>query len=334
MVKHLKREIGGIEWTGRGISIVDQGALPGLVKRIELCKAEEIVQAIRRLAIRGAPAIGAAGAYAVALAVKQATEERWGARRLSDAMNEIGNCRPTAVNLSICVQRAALKVPFGFAAVLNEAHAIVGEDRTANRAMAEAGADWLVSLFGDRKLRILTHCNTGHLATTGGGTALGVIRALNYRHMIESVYVNETRPLFQGSRLTSWELMNDGIPHQIQVDGATAGTIVGGYVDVAIVGADRIAGNGDFANKIGTLGVALACDFARIPLIVAASTSTIDLDTFEGDCIEIEMRDPTEVTKWPNCDITPEGAIGHNPAFDVTPGRLVSAIVTEKGFWR
>ncbi|MFJ3505272.1 S-methyl-5-thioribose-1-phosphate isomerase [Streptomyces sp. NPDC090135] len=319
----------GLKWTGRGISVINQLSLPETVSWIELTSSDEVIDAIRRMVIRGAPAIGSAGAYAVALATKQAYSEGWSSQRLNAAIEEIKNCRPTAVNLYACVNRAASRTHLGFTAVLNEAHEIIREDILANHTMAVSGADFLEGFLGNKPLRLLTHCNTGHMATAGGGTALGVIRELDSRSMVETVYVNETRPLLQGSRLTSWELMKDGIPHKIQVDGATAGTIVGGHVDAALVGADRVAANGDFANKVGTLGIALACSFVKIPLIVVASTSTVDVNIDEGGKIKIEMRDPDEVTQWPGSRITPVGAIGYNPAFDVTPARLVTALVTE-----
>ncbi len=220
----------------------------------------------------------------------------------------------------------------GLDAVLEEAAAVQREDVAANRAMGSFGADWLIQKVGvDRPLRLLTHCNTGALATAGWGTALGVIRELHARGLVEVVYADETRPLLQGSRLTAWELVQEGIPHYVQADGAAAGTILRGEVDAAIVGADRIAANGDTANKVGTVGVALACADAGIPFLVAAPTTTVDLSTKTGDNIHIELRGEAEVLEWSGVRTAPAESRGHNPAFDITPGRLVTGLVTERG---
>ena len=204
------------------------------------------------------------------------------------------------------------------------------EDTAANRKLSELGADWILQRTGASKLRVLTHCNTGALATTGWGTALGVIRELHERGALDVVYVDETRPLLQGARLTAWELEREGIDYRVQADGAAASTILRGLVDFAIIGADRIARNGDSANKIGSVGVALACQAAGIPFMVAAPSSTVDLDTASGEEIEIELRDGAEVTQLAGVNIAPMGAQGFNPAFDVTPAKYISAIVTEK----
>jgi methylthioribose-1-phosphate isomerase len=204
------------------------------------------------------------------------------------------------------------------------------EDTAANRKLSELGADWILQRTGASKLRVLTHCNTGALATTGWGTALGVIRELHERGALDVVYVDETRPLLQGARLTAWELEREGINYRVQADGAAASTILRGLVDFAIIGADRIARNGDSANKIGSVGVALACQAGGIPFMVAAPSSTVDLDTASGEEIEIELRDGAEVTQLAGVNIAPVGAQGFNPAFDVTPAKYISAIVTEK----
>lgn len=232
----------------------------------------------------------------------------------------------------VCVDRVMTRFDEGLEAVLEEAAAVQREDVEANRAMGAHGADWLLKRVGvDRPLRILTHCNTGALATAGWGTALGVIRELHARGRVEVVYADETRPLLQGSRLTAWELVQEGIPHYVQADGAAAGTIMRGEVDAAIVGADRIAANGDTANKVGTVGVALACADAGIPFLVAAPTTTVDLDTASGADIHIELRGEDEVLEWGGVRTAPAESRGHNPAFDVTPGRLVTGLVTERG---
>ena len=207
---------------------------------------------------------------------------------------------------------------------------IVAQDERVNHAIGTHGADWIQARIPGR-VRVLTHCNTGALATTAWGTALGVIRELHARGALEVVYADETRPLLQGSRLTAWELVRDGIPHLIQADGAAASTILRRLVDVAIIGADRIAANGDTANKIGSVGIALACAAAGIPFIVAAPESTVDVGTPTGDAIEIEMRGDDEVLAWGGVRVAPQESRAHNPAFDVTPARLISALVTEEG---
>jgi methylthioribose-1-phosphate isomerase len=214
---------------------------------------------------------------------------------------------------------------------------VLDEDLTANRTLSALGADWLLARLGlaapaaQRPLRLLTHCNAGALATAGWGTALGVVRELHERGLVELVYVDETRPLLQGSRLTAWELDRLGVPHRVQADGAAASTIVSGAVDAAIVGADRIAANGDTANKIGTLGVALACAHAGVPFLVAAPTSTVDLCTAGGAQIPVELRDEAEVLAAGGTVTAPSRSRGHNPAFDVTPAALISALTTELG---
>ncbi|GAA1429146.1 S-methyl-5-thioribose-1-phosphate isomerase [Streptomyces thermospinosisporus] len=329
----MSHELRAVSWTGTALSLIDQTALPRTLRRLDVRDVDTLIDAIVRLAVRGAPAIGAAGAYGVALAVDQARRENWTERALADAVARLRAARPTAVNLAVCVDRAAARIPEGPDAVLAEAGTIVREDLAANRAMAAAGADWLVErVDAGRPLRILTHCNTGALATAGIGTALGVIRELHGRGLLETVYVDETRPLLQGSRLTAWELAQEGIPHQVQVDAAAASTVVGGLVDAAIVGADRITRNGDTANKTGTLGIALACAHAGMPFVVAAPTSTLDLATATGASIRIEQRGEDEVLN-PAAGAVPDGIRSrvHNPAFDVTPGALVTALVTERG---
>jgi methylthioribose-1-phosphate isomerase len=268
----------------------------------------------------------------VALALLQGEREGWSVQETRAAVARVRAARPTAVNLMVCVDRVMARFDEGLDAVLAEAAAVQREDVEANRAMGAYGADWLFKRVGaDRPLRVLTHCNTGALATAGWGTALGVIRELHARGLVEVVYADETRPLLQGSRLTAWELVQEGIPHYVQADGAAAGTILRGEVDAAIVGADRIAANGDTANKVGTVGVALACADAGIPFLVAAPTTTVDLTTATGADIHIELRGEDEVLEWSGIRTAPTGSRGHNPAFDVTPGRLVTGLVTERG---
>ncbi|MET7691157.1 S-methyl-5-thioribose-1-phosphate isomerase [Streptomyces sp. NPDC005483] len=328
----MPQELRAVEWTGSGLALIDQTLLPHRTETVDVRDVDTLVDAIQRLVVRGAPAIGAAGGYGVALALVQGEREGWSDAEVRAAVARVREARPTAVNLMVCVDRVTTRFEEGLDAVLEEAAAVQREDVEANRAMGGFGADWLLEKVGlDRPLRILTHCNTGALATAGWGTALGVIRELHARGRLEVVYADETRPLLQGSRLTAWELVQEGIPHYVQVDGAAAGTILRGEVDAAIVGADRIAANGDTANKVGTVGVALACADAGIPFLVAAPTTTVDLSTATGDDIHIELRGESEVLEWAGVRTAPAQSRGHNPAFDVTPGRLVTGLVTERG---
>ncbi|MFE2706748.1 S-methyl-5-thioribose-1-phosphate isomerase [Streptomyces mirabilis] len=328
----MPQELRAVDWTGSSLALIDQTVLPHRTETREIRDVDGLVDAIQRLVVRGAPAIGAAGAYGVALALLQGEREGWSAEETRAAVARVRAARPTAVNLMVCVDRVMARFDEGLDAVLAEAAAVQREDVEANRAMGAYGADWLLKKVGvDRPLRVLTHCNTGALATAGWGTALGVIRELHARGLVEVVYADETRPLLQGSRLTAWELVQEGIPHYVQADGAAAGTILRGEVDAAIVGADRIAANGDTANKVGTVGIALACADAGIPFLVAAPTTTVDLTTARGADIHIELRGEDEVLEWSGVRTAPTESRGHNPAFDVTPGRLVTGLVTERG---
>jgi methylthioribose-1-phosphate isomerase len=319
-----------IEWTGHGLRVVDQTELPGRLAFISLERVDQVVDAIVRLAVRGAPQLGVVGALGVVIAMDQAAREGWTREQGETAVLSIRDARPTAVNLAWGVDRVRPLMPQGRDAVLAAALEIMDSDGRINHAIGRNGADWIQARVPGR-VRVLTHCNTGALATTEWGTALGIIRELHLRGALEVVYADETRPLLQGARLTAWELVRDGIPHFIQPDGAAASTILRGLVDVAIIGADRIAANGDTANKIGSLGVALACADKGIPLIVAAPESTVDAATAGGDDINIEMRGEEEVLAFAGVRVAPEGSRAFNPAFDVTPARLVTALVTEEG---
>jgi methylthioribose-1-phosphate isomerase len=319
-----------IVWTGSALRVIDQTALPGALVHLDLATADAVVDAIRRLAVRGAPQLGAVGAAGVVIAMDQAAREGWTAARLDAAVNAIRGARPTAVNLAWGVDRVRPLMARGREAALAAALAVIEDDERVNRAMGSHGADWIQARL-DRPVRVLTHCNTGALATVVWGTALGVVRELHARGALDLVYVDETRPLLQGSRLTAWELERDRIPYRIEADGAAASTILRGLVDVAIFGADRIAANGDVANKVGSLGVALACNAAGIPCLSVAPVSTIDLATPSGDAIEIEMRGDEEVVAFGGVRVAPAGARAHNPAFDVTPARLITGLVTELG---
>jgi len=311
--------------------LLDQTLLPGETVYRTIETTDDLVRAIEVLAVRGAPALGVAGAMGVVVAMDEARRQGWDEASLQHAIDRVRAARPTAVNLAWGVDQVRPVLPQGRAAVLAAARQLAADDEAANRELSRSGVDWLLDRVDRRRLRVLTHCNAGALATAGWGTALGLVRELHARGRLEVVYADETRPLLQGARLTAYELAADGIPHLLQSDGAAASTIVRGRVDCAIVGADRIAANGDAANKIGTLGVALACADAGIPFVVAAPWSTVDLATASGDDIEIEERAGEEVTTYAGTRVAPLVTEGFNPAFDVTPARLVSAIVTERG---
>lgn len=324
-------DVRAVAWTGEGLRLIDQTLLPERLEYLDVRTVGALVDAIRGLAVRGAPALGVAGAFGVAIALRQAGREGWDGERLDAAIAEIREARPTAVNLAAGVDRVRPFAADGADAVAAEAQALLDEDVRGNRAIGAYGADWILARTGDRPLRVLTHCNAGALATAGWGTALGVVRELHARGRIRTVHVDETRPLLQGARLTAWELERAGVPYLVQADAAAAGAVLRGLVDVAVIGADRIAANGDTANKVGSAGVALACADAGIPFVVAAPWSTVDLAARDGAAIPIEERAEDEVLTWDGARTAPAGARGFNPAFDVTPARLVSALVTETG---
>lgn len=326
--------IRAIEWRSEpqpGIRLIDQTLLPHEETYIHVTDVNALVDAIQSLAVRGAPALGAAGAYGVVVAMLQGEREGWDDDELRDQIRRVRDARPTAVNLAWGVDTVAPLVEQGVAAVLEDAHRVAAEDEAANRELSKFGADWILARTGRERVRVVTHCNTGALATTAWGTAYGIIHELHDRGALEIVYVDETRPLLQGARLTSWELTHDGIDHVIEADGAASSTILRGLVDVAIIGADRITANGDTANKVGSVALALAAARVGIPFVVAAPYSTVDPHTGTGDEIEIEERDGSEVTSLAGVAIAPNGARAFNPAFDVTPHDLIAAIVTERG---
>ena len=318
-----------LRWDGRRLAILDQTRLPGAAVWLELEGAADTAQAIRRLAVRGAPLIGVAAAYGLAMEVAR----RPGLGTLEAGWELLRSARPTAVNLAYAVDRvraaALVAGPAAMAgAAREEAERLHAEEDAASAAIAAHGADLLA---GAR--RIATHCNTGALAAGGRGTALAVILELHDRGAVH-VLAGETRPLLQGARLTVWELARAGVSHDLVVDGAMAGLIRRGEVDAAIVGADRVAANGDTANKVGTYPLALAAAAAGIPFVVAAPTSTIDAQLPDGDGIEIEERDADEVRAFAGVGMTLPGTGVRNPAFDVTPAALITALVTERGVAR
>jgi methylthioribose-1-phosphate isomerase len=319
-----------VSFDGRSLRALDQTLLPWEERDLVLDNAEAVAHAIKRLAIRGAPLIGVAAAYGVvAELVREPTETA-----LQRACETLRDARPTAVNLAYAVERvrAAAAEAAGdqlIAAVLDEARAIGAEELEASDRMAAAGAELL---SGAR--RVLTHCNTGALAAPGRGTALAVIAELAARQGLETVLVTESRPLLQGARLTVWELRHLDLPHALIVDSAAAGLIAAGAVDAVVVGCDRVAANGDVANKVGTYGLALAAREAGIPFVVAGPTSTIDAGCPSGGEITIEERDPGEVRQAASAYLTIADTPCRNPAFDVTPARMITALVTEQGVAR
>lgn len=287
---------------------------------------DELEAAIQRLSVRGAMALGVAGAMGVALAAVAAEAAGDDVQAaVTVAAARLAAARPTAVNLSWGVARAAQAAPAGAAAVLAEALKVRDEDIEANRRIGQLAADELGS-----STRILTHCNAGALAGVEWGSALSGVRVQHERGILSEVLVSETRPLLQGSRLTAWELGRLGVSHRIIVDGAGAGLILGGSVDAVIVGADRIAANGDVANKVGTLPHALAAARAGLPFVVAAPEATIDWTLRSGADIPIEERSPDEILNMNGTRVAPAAAGALNPAFDITPAELITAIVTER----
>ncbi|MFE3322544.1 S-methyl-5-thioribose-1-phosphate isomerase [Nocardia sp. NPDC059195] len=363
-------------WDDGALVTIDQRGLPHEVRELRLRTVDEIIDAITTLAIRGAPAIGIAGAFGVVIATR--THTRHGmpgaadrptngmpgktgsstdgvlddggspvhrvpgetaprAHRVVDVAavqaeaDRIAAARPTAVNLAWAVDRVRARIADGADAVLAETLDLLAEDGRVNLAAATHAADLVQRLCGERPLRLLTHCNTGRLATSAFGTAIGALRVLHERGAVEDVIVDETRPLLQGARLTAWELAEVGIPHRLTIDSAAAWAMATGQVDAVLVGADRITANGDVANKIGTFTLALAARHHGIPFIVVAPESTRDPAMATGAQIVVEQRAAAEVTGFGGVATAPADTAVFNPAFDVTPTDLVTAVVTENG---
>jgi methylthioribose-1-phosphate isomerase len=320
------------------LELIDQRLLPERLSYLTCRSAHEVAAAIRGLAVRGAPAIGCAAAYGVALAASAAIARAENLRTaVSSAIELLRASRPTAVNLFWALERmqrcwqanAASSGDIVAGRLVEEAQAIQAEDIAANRAIGALGAELLPS-----RCRVLTHCNAGALATGGHGTALGVVRsALAAGKRIE-VIADETRPVLQGARLTAWELRQEGIPVTLIADGAAGYLLSRGEIDAVIVGADRVAANGDVANKVGTYMLAAVARRHGVPFYVACPTSTLDPATASGADIPIEERDPAEVLHHGGARLAIEGLAARNPAFDVTPAELVSALVTERGVAR
>jgi len=318
-----------IGWQDGHITAIDQTALPHQLDVLHITTVDELVDAIVRLVVRGAPLLGVAGALGVALAMRQAEREGWDPARLDAEIKRIADARPTAVNLRREVLAVAAVLPDGADPVEAAALGVRDAAVEVSRRLSERGADFLIEECGAGPLKMHTHCNTGALACLGWGTALGVIRALRDRGALAHVIADETRPLLQGSRLTAWELDQLGIEHYLVADGAGPFVISQGLSDAVVVGADRVAANGDVANKIGTYSLALAARRAGIPFVVSAPESTIDESTASGAGIPLELRADEEVTSFQGVRAAPEGTRALNYAFDVTPADLVTAIVTE-----
>lgn len=325
--------VSAIRWENGSLQLLDQRLLPSRCEYLKLEDAASVARAIQEMVVRGAPAIGITAAFGVVLAARAhvASDPAGWKNSIEPDLERLAASRPTAVNLFWALNRmraviAATESSDPVAELLQEASRIQQEDVEANLRMGEFGADLI-----RQRCAVLTHCNAGALATGGYGTALGVIRSAWRRGMIEGVYADETRPWLQGSRLTAWELLQDHIPVTLIADGAAAYLMKSGKIDWVIVGSDRIAANGDVANKIGTYSAAVAARYHGVKFMVAAPTSTIDMSLASGEQIPIESRDPAELFSVGGQRIAAEGSSAWNPVFDVTPAGLVDAIVTEKG---
>jgi methylthioribose-1-phosphate isomerase len=331
--------IAPIRWERDRLLLLDQTLLPGEERMREYTRWPDVAEAIRTLVVRGAPAIGCAAAFGVVLAARASQGDDGDAlmRDLEEAVKGLAATRPTAVNLfwaldrmrGVALAERAMPLPALRERLLAEAQAILEEDLAGNRALGAHGAALV-----PEHARILTHCNAGALATAGYGTAVGVIRAAHVRGRVALVWVDETRPVMQGSRLTAWEMVKEGIPHRLISDVAAGFVMKRGEVDLVVTGADRIAANGDTANKIGTYSVAVLAKHHGIPFYVAAPFSTIDASIPSGEAIPIEERDGDEVRRTGGHQTAPPETPVYNPAFDVTPAELIAGIITERGVFR
>jgi methylthioribose-1-phosphate isomerase len=326
-----------VEWKNNRVVILDQSVLPGDVRFLDCEKYQEVAEAIRNLNVRGAPAIGVTAALGIALGARQypGDDLQGFLLHMEEVCHALASTRPTAVNLFWAVDRMKRVTTSASHSSIyevqkrlqEEALSILDEDLTVNRAIGKFGS--AIIQDGDH---ILTHCNAGALATAGYGTALGVVRAAWEQGKHIRVYADETRPVLQGARLTAWELQQDGIPVTVITDNAAGALMKQRRIQCCVVGADRIAANGDVANKIGTYSVAVLANAHGIPFYVAAPSSTIDMQTADGDGIPIEERSPSEVTcLYSERSIAPQGIDVWNPAFDVTPAALIKGIITERG---
>ncbi|MGI5900924.1 MAG: S-methyl-5-thioribose-1-phosphate isomerase [Desulfitobacteriia bacterium] len=324
-----------LQWQDDHLLLLNQTKLPFEEQYRKASSFLEVAEAIKNMEVRGAPAIGAAAAYGFALgALKYEGEKEQFLDYMKDVRSTLEDTRPTAVNLSWALRKMEDKLRENYEEDLQdikeiliaEANAIADDDRRMNRLIGEYG-----NTVVPEKANILTHCNTGSLATVEYGTALGVVRAAFEAEKKIHVYVDETRPFLQGARLTVWELMREGIPHTLITDSTAGYLMQQGKIDVVIVGADRIAMNGDTANKIGTYSLAVLASVHEIPFYVAAPSTTIDLKISGGDEIPVEERDGTEVRMFKDSRVVPEEVPVYNPSFDITPARYITGIITEKG---
>lgn len=318
-----------VAWVGGAVELIDQTRLPDVETVFRCADVDTLIDGIVRLVVRGAPAIGVAGAYGVALAAR-ANDPATHPTEFASDVARIRDARPTAVNLAKMVDRVVAVAGQGVDALLAAADAVRDEELAASTGMGELGADLLLELAGHRPLRVMTICNTGGLATVDRGTALAVIQTLHERSLLAEAIPLETRPLLQGGRLTTWELARMGAPHRLIVDSAAAFLLARGAADAVVIGADRVAANGDTANKIGSFALALAARNAGVPFVVVAPESTVDITTATGADIPIEDRGDDEVTSFRGTRIAPLGTRTINPAFDVTPVELIDALVTER----
>ncbi len=322
-----------MRWQEHSLLLLDQRLLPAEERWLTVDSAGEVARCIHDMVVRGAPAIGISAAYGVALAARSADEDSW-KTEIASAIDELAGSRPTAVNLFWALERMAGVLAQcksrsqAIRSLTAEAVAIHDEDLAANLAMADLA---LEAMAESKPFSVLTHCNTGALATGGYGTALGVVRRLHEEKLLKRVYADETRPWLQGGRLTAWELMRDNIPVTLNADGAAAVILARKNVKWVIVGADRITANGDVANKIGTYGLAVLARHHRVKFMVVAPSSTIDMSLETGQDIPIEERDGTEVRRMGAVQVAPEQVAVYNPVFDVTPASLIDLIVTERG---
>jgi methylthioribose-1-phosphate isomerase len=331
--------IAPVRFAGDRLVLLDQTLLPGREVERDYTRWEDVAEAIRTLVVRGAPAIGVAAAFGVVLAARasRATTTDALLTDIETAVKGLAATRPTAVNLFWALdrmRRVAESVRTGSAdearaRLTAEAEAILSEDLAANRALGDHGAGLVPA-----NARILTHCNAGALATAGYGTALGVVRSAHASGKLSMLWVDETRPVMQGSRLTAWECVREGIPHRLIADVVAASVMARGQVDLVVTGADRIAANGDTANKIGTYGLAVLAKHHGVPFYIAAPFSTIDPALASGAEIPIEERDGVEMRRVGPQQTAPDASPVYNPAFDVTPAALIAAIITERGVFR
>ncbi|MEP1213407.1 MAG: S-methyl-5-thioribose-1-phosphate isomerase [Marinobacter sp.] len=334
-VSSAGRSVGtvAIRWHGGSLELLDQRLLPDQEHWITLEGASGVAQCIRDMVVRGAPAIGISAAYGVALAARHAGGGDWKAE-IKQAIRELAASRPTAVNLFWALQEmerefaACHSLDEAVRRLADTAVRIHEEDLAANLTMADNALEYMAA---KKPFSVLTHCNTGALATGGYGTALGVIRRLHETKLLKEVFADETRPWLQGSRLTAWELSRDGIPVTLNADGAAAAIMAAGKVRWVIVGADRITANGDVANKIGTYSLAVLARHHKVGFMVVAPSSTVDMSLESGKDIPIEEREGSELKQIRGMDIAPAGVRVFNPVFDVTPASLIDVIVTEQG---